>query len=159
MSSSKSVLAAVSIGPAGAAMRLREKIQWIASGFSSDIHPINSISCWSQVTFALVEFDMEMEGVDPSILRMLSRLDSFFNDVVTGRPSIADNFRKARGQKLSSMADFSIIQCCVAITLLMKSGNSLEEAARITVHEESWARAATGSQQRADWVAIAGEAP
>lgn len=131
MSSSNSVLAAFAIGPAGAAMRLSEKIQRIASGFSSDIHPINAISCWLEVSYALLEFDMEMEGVDPNIPRMFSRLDSFFNDVVTGRPSITDNFRKAKGQKSSSAVDNSIIQCCVAITLLMKSGKSLEEAARI----------------------------
>lgn len=131
MSSSKSDLAAVAIGPGGAAMRLHEKIQRIASSFSSDTHPITAISCWSEVTFALVEFDVEMEGVDPNIPRLLGRLDSFFNDVLTGRASIADSFRKAGAQKSSSAVDYSILQCCVAITLLMKSGNSLDEAAGI----------------------------
>jgi hypothetical protein len=157
LSSSKNHLDAFAIGPAGAAMRLREKIQRIAGAFNSDIHPIDAISSWREVTYALLEFEMDMEemkGTAAKTKRMLIDLANLLHDLLSGRPSIADNFRKARGQRSSSAVDFYIVQFCVAITWLVKSGCSVEEAAKqVTkiVKKAGLKMPPMRSMERAEW--------
>jgi hypothetical protein len=112
-------------------INLHEALNRLALSFDPASSAQHKVTHWQLAVSALSKFMREtVPQTGKGVLPLLDSLGGFLDDIQKGKFATAEMFPRASGQQTESLSENNLVMCCVAITLLNRSGITLEAACR-----------------------------
>lgn len=111
------------------AVSLHNRVSDLTKGYNQALSPDEQFKRWALIVSALNTFMRETSGRADTMAGLTS-LTALLENIVTGKPSLADSYKKTGSQQLGYETQSHLALACAALDLLIRAGFEDGEAAQ-----------------------------